>query len=78
LMTRSFGLSWFYGGSIHAKFLKPVLASETVSIEGAVCGVAPGPDGAVIEVEFWIRREDASIAAVGWAIGTVRHQSTCA
>jgi acyl dehydratase len=71
LLTRAYGLPWFYGGWLQVKLLRPVLASEHISLEGAVSRVAPRSTGTEIEVEVWIRREDASLAAVGWATGTV-------
>lgn len=77
LMTRAFGLPWFYEGSIHAKFLKPVTASEVISLEGAVSCVEPGERSTGLEVEFWVRREDQAIAVVGWATARVPADSVC-
>ncbi len=71
LLTRTYGLSWFYGGSLHVKFLRPVAAFETVTLEGAVSAVSAGPVATQIEVDVWVRREDHSMAAVGWATGSV-------
>jgi acyl dehydratase len=77
LMTRCFGLAWFHGGWIHAKFLKPVTASEVIALEGAVSQVRPTGSATEVEVEFWIRREDGSIAAVGWAGAPVPAHVLC-
>lgn len=71
LMTRVFGQPWFSGGWIHAKFLKPVTASEVISLEGAVSNVHIEDAGVELEVEFWLRREDGGMAAVGWAGATL-------
>lgn len=77
LMTRCYGLAWLSGGSIQAKFLKPVSASEQISLEGAVCAIDEVPRGVAVECEFWVRREDGAMAAVGWASATLPRGSSC-
>ena len=76
MLTRSYGLHWFYGGWLRAKLLRPVSAGESISVEGAVSAIKVGEDATDIEVEFWVRRDDMSLAAVGWAVAGVPNGTT--
>ena len=62
------GPGFQHGGHLHVKFLKPVTATETFTVEGAVRAIS-GDAEPRAELEVWIRRHDGGLAAVGWADG---------
>lgn len=71
LVDARLGPGFQHGGHLHVKFLKPVVATEVFTAEGAV-RAAGGDAEPRAELEVWIRRHDGDLAAVGWADGPVR------
>lgn len=71
LLRRSFHLSWFSGGSLHVKFLRPVNAFDTIEVQGVVQSVSAGYSRIEVQLDVWVRRGDGTLAAVGWANGGV-------
>lgn len=63
LLTRSFGVTWFTGGQLQLKFIKPVQVHEEVTIFGLIRQVQT--DSVVLDV--WLRRADGAICAAGQA-----------
>jgi acyl dehydratase len=71
LVDARLGPGFQHGGHLHVKFLKPVMATETFTVEGAVQAIGGDVDPRA-ELEVWIRRHDGGLAAVGWADGALR------
>jgi acyl dehydratase len=67
LLTRVFGATWYAGGHLHCKFLKPVSAIDTIELSGAVHDVVDAEGGPRAELDVWVRRGDGELAVVGWA-----------
>ena len=65
-LVERIGAGFQHGGWLHVKFLKPIRATETFFLEGALRGVAVVQDRPRAEVEVWVRRPDGGLAAVGW------------
>ncbi|MEV5440542.1 hypothetical protein AB0K80_31730 [Streptomyces sp. NPDC052682] len=71
LLTRVFGAEWLWTGWLRVKFLRPVSAFDTIEAAGAVREVERDGSRTRIGLDVWVRRGDASLAAVGWARGEV-------
>jgi acyl dehydratase len=71
LLTRGFGAEWFSTGRLHVKFLRPVSAFDRIEAAGAVRETERDGPRTHVRLDVWVRRGDKSLAAVGWAHGTV-------
>jgi acyl dehydratase len=71
LLLERVGEGFAAGGHLRVKFLRPVKATESFTVEGVL--TAAGPER--VEFEVWVRRHDGGLAAVGWADAPVPYPS---
>ena len=70
-MGRLFGPKWLSGGSYTITFLNPVFAGDELTCRAVVSDIQQESDGTKYEIEMWIRKEDGTLTAGGWAWYTV-------
>jgi acyl dehydratase len=66
-MTNFFGPAWLVGGRLDLRFVSPAFGGERLTIAGAVLGELETDGGPGLELEVWVRREDGTPTAIGWA-----------
>jgi acyl dehydratase len=71
LMTGYFGPSWFTSGWFKVKFVSPLYAFETVSVEAAVVGDEEEAGGVRQKLEVWVMDGSGTTTLVGWASALV-------
>jgi acyl dehydratase len=66
-MTRFFGPAWFDSGELDLRFISPAYVNDDLTVGGAVLGEVETDQGKRLELEVWVRRDDGTPTAVGWA-----------
>jgi acyl dehydratase len=69
MMVRLLGEGFVKGGRMAVKFIKPVLAGDTLTMHGRVKEKQPEGDKTRIVVEFWCENQDGVKTMVGDASG---------
>ncbi len=69
MLTRCFGEHWIRAGELEIRFLKPVLARQTITARAVVTGHVPlAGDRARVELEVWCERaSDGARTSAGTA-----------
>ena len=67
LMSRSFGLGWYYGGTMSVNLTGIVWADDTVSTRGAISAITPEGDNRRAHLTVWGEKGDGSLTLVGTA-----------
>jgi acyl dehydratase len=69
MMTAFLGEGFVKGGKMSVKFIKPVLAGDTLTMNGRVREKLPEGSRTRIVVEFWCENQDGVKTMVGEASG---------
>lgn len=69
MMVRLLGEGFIKGGKMAVKFIKPVLAGDTLTMHGRVREKQPEGERTRIVVEFWCENQDGIKTMVGEASG---------
>lgn len=67
LLTQAFGTAWMRGGSLKVRFLKMVVAGDTLTAKGRVAAVEPLPDADRVSVEVACTNQRSETPLVGTA-----------
>ena len=69
MMVKLLGEGFVQGGRMNVKFIKPVLAGDTLTMHGRVKEKLPDAQATRIVVEFWCENQDEVKTMVGEASG---------
>jgi acyl dehydratase len=69
MMVSLLGEGFVKGGRMNVKFIKPVLAGDTLTMHGRVREKQPEGDRTRVVVEFWCENQDGIKTMVGEASG---------
>lgn len=67
LLTQAFGAAWMRGGSLKVRYLKMVVAGDTLTAKGRVTAVEPLPDADRVTVEVACTNQRSEAPLVGTA-----------
>jgi acyl dehydratase len=71
LLARRFGSAIFAGSRVQAKFIRPTLEGDTLTIGGGVSRVEPATGGQRVFLEVWCKNQAGDLLTVGEAEVTV-------
>jgi acyl dehydratase len=69
MMVALLGEGFLKGGKMAVKFIKPVLAGDTLTLRGRVASKAPEGERTRVAVEIWCENQDGVKTLVGEASG---------
>jgi acyl dehydratase len=67
MLTKAFGVDWIRTGAMDVKFIRPILAGDTVTARGRITGKCEASTGVRIALEIWCETQRGEPATVGTA-----------
>jgi acyl dehydratase len=71
LLNKFFGHDWIKGGKLNVKFIRPILAGDTVTYKGIVKEKIPEGARTRLVLDLWTENQEGNRTAVATASGLV-------